>query len=204
MDLPTQWMPARTVRDELRAAGLGEGDLFAAVARACLSGRMVATGFKHVHGGGHSAAASDRRPVSQNLWRVFERVDPSFDLEQPEAQNAFQRIVRWDRGEFTWTLEQGESWAQETWESVLFDRPSFEQWMVDIRAGADSALLQNSEIGDWIRRDCKTENSRKAWDLFKRTFGHRVGKKSSFEGAWRDAKDNRGRGRPKVQSIITP
>lgn len=200
MDLPTQWMPARTVRDELRAAGIGECDLFAAVASACLGGRTMATGFAHAHDGGRHARTSERRVVSARLWRVFERVDPSFDLEQPEARAAFQRIVRWDRGEFTWTLEQGESRTQETWDSVLFDRPSFELWVAEIRARAGSDLLQDHEIQNWIAGECPTENGKDARALFRRTFGARAGKQTAFDSNWRAVKGNRGRGRPKRQS----
>jgi hypothetical protein len=131
------------------------------------------------------------------FWRVFERVDPLFEGIGEDVKAQYQRIVRWEESSFTWTLDDGgDAWKQETWESVHFDRVSFESLIAELRDRSNAGALQGFEIDEWIRTECSTENSKLAWTSFKSTFGDRTGKRDpTFRDAWTRVKGERTRGR---------
>jgi hypothetical protein len=196
--LKPDWLPARELRLRLADEGIGEADLLRLVAWAALSGRLVASGFRTIHTMDNHLSAGERAIVSHRLWRVFERVDPAFDQIEASAKSQFQRIVRWDAGEFTWTLDHSEQdWNQETWSAVHFDRITAESLLAEIRERAEHTLLQDFEIDDWIRESCQASSKNAAWIEFSRTFGRRAVKRDpTFIDAWRRVKGRRARGRP--------
>lgn len=194
MDTKSAWMLPNELHIHLIQAGIGEQDILRAIAWACKSGRLVASGFPtFVHGKEHASWA-ERMMVSRRLWEVFDRTDPTYPHTETHRKKPFERIVRWDAGELTWTLTDGQTYVQESWRSVLFDRASAEAWFGELAARNNIAQLQDFELDEWISGS-GTENSKTAWQKFAQSFGRRSVKREVFMTAWKRVKGNRSPGR---------
>lgn len=181
------WVPARVVRQRVRDVGVGDAELLTKIAGACLSGRMIGSGYRVLHGRGACDLAEDRQRVGSRFWR-FLRVE----------DGRFERIARWDLGQFHWSMidTEGNSY-QESWYGVVFDAPLFRIWLDEIVEGSAPVKANPGEIRHWLEHHCPSENYKLAWPRFKADFGKRAVPFAVFEPLFKAWKGNPGRGRPR-------
>lgn len=188
-----EWLRLSEACHRLRAAGVGDVDLLATIARAGLQRRFVAKGFQSVRIGRDYRASPDRLPIRQMMWRV---------LCSPKAED--KGYKRWiDGDDLIWTRgDHIDDVTQEVWRSVFVDVLSFEGFLADRLARAAPPKLTPEETEEWIREYPGT-NSKTGWDDYQRYYGARAAKRELvFQPAWIRVHE-RSKGRPRKSPATT-
>ena len=199
--LESALVTAQAAAEQMIAAGVPERDLLWTISRACLHGPVVAWGYQGVAVDDEPwHQAQDRKRVRRQFWRTLERTDENFEYVEAAAKVCFERFVRWESGKFTWSLSEPE--RSESWDSVLFEKASFDAWLGD-RAKAVPVGVDTVET--WIEKwladrsaDMKPSGKNLAWAAFKKEFGARPWPKGSFVELFVRKAGNRKQGRPKA------
>lgn len=170
---------------ELAAAGIGTADLISAISLAGMAGHVRATGFRSIAIEGQQTDGDDRERVRKMFWRV---------LCSPKAAEAgFVRIIAGER--IAWFRDYGGR-KQESYETLLFDKPSFELFVQEVKARQARQIQQLHEVAAWIRGQTD-RNSKTAWRAYKSTFGLRAVTQASFYEVWGHVRNHPRRGAPK-------
>ena len=85
--------------------------------------------------------------------------------------------------DISYELRRSTATVQEHWSNVMFDRYSVGKFLSEYRKRSQANVLQDSEIVAWIE-NCGTQNSKIAWEQFKKEYGIRTGKKCTFTRLW--------------------
>jgi hypothetical protein len=203
------WFTITEVKTAFASFGLIDENFVRQLSFASFAGAIYSHGFLTIHYGEEIAQATERVPLSSRLWRYFKT---AFGVNCASANRVTMLNFDWENGCFeyrvhrtlpddprppehifcsldthgnaiSYELRRSTATVQEHWSNVMFDRYSVEKFLSEYRKRSQANVLQDSEIVAWIE-NCGTQNSKTAWEQFKKDYGIRTGKKYTFTRLW--------------------